>query len=159
MPHHRRVRVPFRILTDDEEKFVSRNYESIEKQVKDNICAEEVSRGTARVIVAPSFVLLVLAVVIPGFVPMCGCGSPEYRAITILRAINSSQSLFSSSCGGDGYAQSPEDLAKAPAGRTAGFISGDISRNGVTSDGYVFTVTAGVEANTVTTASKTCNGA
>ena len=29
------VRVPFRILTDDEEKFVSKNYKSIEKQVKD----------------------------------------------------------------------------------------------------------------------------
>ena len=29
------VRVPFRILTDDEEKFFSKNYKSIEKQVKD----------------------------------------------------------------------------------------------------------------------------
>jgi hypothetical protein len=29
------VRVPFRILTADEEKFVSKNYKSIEKQVKD----------------------------------------------------------------------------------------------------------------------------
>ena len=29
------VRVPFRILTDDEERFVSKNYKSIEKQVKE----------------------------------------------------------------------------------------------------------------------------
>ena len=29
------VRVPFRILTDDEERFVSKNYKSIERQVKD----------------------------------------------------------------------------------------------------------------------------
>ena len=29
------VRVPFRILTDDEEKFFSKNYKSIEKQVKE----------------------------------------------------------------------------------------------------------------------------
>jgi hypothetical protein len=29
------VRVPFRILTDDEEKFLGKNYKSIEKQVKD----------------------------------------------------------------------------------------------------------------------------
>jgi hypothetical protein len=29
------VRVPFRILTDDEEKLLSKNYKSIEKQVKD----------------------------------------------------------------------------------------------------------------------------
>ena len=29
------VRVPFRILTKDEEKFLSKNYKDIEKQVKD----------------------------------------------------------------------------------------------------------------------------
>ena len=29
------MRVPFRILTKDEEKFFSKNYKSIEKQVKD----------------------------------------------------------------------------------------------------------------------------
>ena len=29
------VRVPFRILTEDEEKFFSKNYKSIEKQVKE----------------------------------------------------------------------------------------------------------------------------
>ena len=29
------VRVPFRILTDDEEKFLGKNYKSIEKQVEE----------------------------------------------------------------------------------------------------------------------------
>jgi hypothetical protein len=29
------VRVPFRILTNDEEKLLSKNYKSIEKQVKE----------------------------------------------------------------------------------------------------------------------------
>ena len=29
------VRVPFRILTDEEEKFFSKNYKDIEKQVKE----------------------------------------------------------------------------------------------------------------------------
>ena len=29
------MRVPFRILTKDEEKFLSKNYKSIEKQVKE----------------------------------------------------------------------------------------------------------------------------
>jgi hypothetical protein len=29
------VRVPFRILTEEEEKTLSKNYKSIEKQVKD----------------------------------------------------------------------------------------------------------------------------
>jgi hypothetical protein len=29
------VRVPFRILTEEEERFLSKNYRSIEKQVED----------------------------------------------------------------------------------------------------------------------------
>jgi hypothetical protein len=29
------VRVPFRILTEDEERFVSKNYKDIERQVKE----------------------------------------------------------------------------------------------------------------------------
>jgi len=105
------------------------------------------------------FALLATAVVIPGFFPMCGCGSPETRAIGILRSVNSAQSAFAASCGGEGYAQSLQDLAKAPAGTTASFLSPDVSRNGVTIDGYVFMVVAGPEARTVTAASQTCNGA
>ena len=116
-------------------------------------------RSLSRFILGSLLVLLVLAVVIPGFVPACGCGSPEHRAIGILRAINSAQSTFSSSCGGDGYAQSLQDLVKLPAGSTARFISSELSRNGVMIDGYVLTVIAGPEAKTVTAASHTCNSA
>ena len=48
---------------------------------------------------------------------------------------------------------------KPPSGSTAGFIYPDLSRNGVIKSGYVVTLTAGPEAEIVTTASKTCNGA
>ena len=107
--------------------------------------------------------LVVLAVMIPGMMRACGCGDP---AIGALRAINSAQSTFASSCGGNGYAQSLQDLAKPPAGSTAGFITSDLSRNGVirrSKSGaihyeYVITVTAGHGAETVTAASHTCNG-
>ena len=113
-----------------------------------------------RFVLGALLVLVVLAVVFPGFVPACGCGSPEHRAIGILSAIDSAESTFwSSRCGGDGYAQSLEDLVTLPPGATAGFISSDISPNGVRVDGYVFTVMAGPRAEPVTAASKTCNSA
>jgi hypothetical protein len=114
-------------------------------------------RGLCTFIIGLLFALLLLAVVIPG--RACACGSPEYRAIGILRAINSAQSTFAAACGGDGYAQVLEDLAKTPPESTAGFIAADISPNGVVVDGYVFTVRAGPEAHTVTDASQTCNSA
>jgi hypothetical protein len=116
-------------------------------------------RTLVRFIIGPLFALLVIAVVIPGLLPVCGCGSPEARAIGILRAVASAQSTFATSCGGNGYAQSLEDLVNAPTGSTAGFLSADVSPNGVIIDGYVYTVMARPEANTVTEASQTCNRA
>src|SRR5262249_16614333 len=109
-------------------------------------------RSLLKFIMGLLLVLVVVAVVIPGYVPPCGCGSPEHHAIGGLRAINSAQSTFSSSCGGNGYAQSLQDLVKLPPASTAGFISSEFSRNGVMVDGYVFTVIAGPEATTVTAA-------
>lgn len=113
--------------------------------------------------------LVVLAIIIPGMMRACGCATSETLAVGSLRNINSAQSTFSSSCGGNGYAQSLQDLAKPPSGSTAGFISSDLSKNGVIrrakSGGfggityeYVITVMAGLEAEVVTPASQTCNG-
>ena len=59
-----------------------------------------------------------------------------------LRAINSAESTFSSSCGANGYAQSLDDLAKPPTGSTAGFISPDLNTNGVSKSGYIVTLAA-----------------
>src|SRR5881628_1928994 len=61
----------------------------------------------------------------------------EASAIGSLRAINSSESIYSSSCGGGGYAQSLDDLARPPAGSNDGFIGPDLSANGVVKSGYV----------------------
>jgi hypothetical protein len=58
-------------------------------------------------------------------------GGNEASAIGSMRSINSAQSTYSSSCGGNGYDQSLEDLMKPAAGSTAGFIAPDLSRNGV----------------------------
>jgi len=105
-----------------------------------------------------ALVLVIVYIALPGRMCGCGGGGNEASAIASLKVINSAQSTFSSSCGGNGYAQSLEDLRKPPAGSTAGFIAPDLSRNGVIRSGYVVTLMAGPGAETVTAASQTCNG-
>ena len=100
---------------------------------------------------------IIAAIAVPGLLRARMSGN-EASAIGSLRAINSAESTFSSSCGANGYAQSLDDLAKPPTGSTAGFISPDLNTNGVSKSGYIVTLAADTGASTVTTASKTCNG-
>jgi prepilin-type N-terminal cleavage/methylation domain-containing protein len=67
---------------------------------------------------------IIAAIAVPGLLRARMSGN-EASAIGSLRAINSAQSTYSSSCGGNGYAQTLADLYAAPAGSTAGFISPD----------------------------------
>jgi prepilin-type N-terminal cleavage/methylation domain-containing protein len=101
---------------------------------------------------------IIAAIAVPGLLRARLSGS-EASAIGSMRAINSAQSTYSSSCGGNGYAQTLQDLARPPAGSNQGFISPDLSTNGVIKTGYVVNVGADVNAVTVTPASQTCNGA
>jgi prepilin-type N-terminal cleavage/methylation domain-containing protein len=102
---------------------------------------------------------IIAAIAVPGLLRARMSGN-EASAIGSLRSINSAQSAYSSSCGGNGYAQTLDDLALPPAGSTQGFISPDLSTNGVVKSGYSVTVAADANSggNTVvTTASQTCN--
>ena len=101
---------------------------------------------------------IIAAIAVPGLLRARIAGN-EASAIGSLRAINSSQSTYSSSCASNGYAQSLEDLSLAPPGSTSGFISPDLSANGVTKSGYVVTVSADTGAATVTAKAQTCNNA
>jgi hypothetical protein len=115
--------------------------------------------GRVLAFVLGALAFFITAITIPGMLRAC-CGSgTEANAIGSMRSINSAQSTYSYSCGGNGYAQSLEDLIKPPAGSTAGFIYPDLSSNGVIKSGYVVTLSAGPEAEIVTPASQTCNGA
>jgi prepilin-type N-terminal cleavage/methylation domain-containing protein len=100
---------------------------------------------------------IIAAIAVPGLLRARMSGN-EASAIGSLRAINSAESTFSSSCGANGYAQDLADLAKPPTGSTAGFISPDLSTNGVTKSGYLVTLAKDTSAATITAASKTCNG-
>jgi hypothetical protein len=64
----------------------------------------------------------------------------EASAIGALRAVNSAQATFASSCGGRGYVTDLADLVKKPRGSSQGFISPDLSHNGIVKSGYVITV-------------------
>jgi prepilin-type N-terminal cleavage/methylation domain-containing protein len=100
---------------------------------------------------------IIAAIAVPGLLRARMSGN-EASAIGSLRAINSAESTFSSSCGANGYAQTLDDLALPPTGSTAGFISPDLSTNGVTKSGYVVNLAPDTSAGTITVASKTCNG-
>ena len=99
---------------------------------------------------------IIAAIAVPGLLRARMSGN-EASAIGSLRAINSAESTFSSSCGGNGYAQSLDDLAKAPVGSTAGFISPDLATNGVIKSGYAVNLAGDTGAVTVTVAASTCN--
>jgi type IV pilus assembly protein PilA len=101
---------------------------------------------------------IIAAIAVPGLLRARMSGN-EASAIGSLRAINSGQAAYSSSCAAGGYAITLADLVLAPAGSNQGFISPDLNTNGVTKSGYVVTLAkdgaAGVQ--NIGTAAATCN--
>jgi type IV pilus assembly protein PilA len=78
---------------------------------------------------------IIAAIAVPGLLRARMAGN-EASAIGSLRAINSGQASFSSSCAQGGYAVDLADLVKTPSGSTQGFISPDLKANGVVKSGY-----------------------
>jgi type IV pilus assembly protein PilA len=101
---------------------------------------------------------IIAAIAVPGLLRARMSGN-EASAIGSLRAIKSGEAAYSSSCGGNGYAVTLDDLALPPSGSTQGFISPDLATNGVVKSGYYVTLAADAGAATVTLALATCNGA
>jgi hypothetical protein len=73
-----------------------------------------------------------------------------------VRAVNTAEATYASSCGGGGFAQTIADLALAPPGG-APFISPDLVTG--QKSGYVIAVGAGVGGNVVLASAMTCNSA
>ena len=101
---------------------------------------------------------VIAAIAVPGMLRARMNGN-EASAISSLRAINSGQAAFSSSCVSGGYAVKLEDLVRPPTGSSQGFISPDLASNGVVKSGYIVTL-AGDGASGVTNIGTTtaCNG-
>jgi len=88
---------------------------------------------------------IIAAIAVPGLLRARMSGN-EASAIGSLRAINSGQASYSSSCGNGGYAVSLPDLFKSPTSGGAGFISPDLnptSGNTVQKSGYVVDLAKG----------------
>ena len=100
---------------------------------------------------------IIAAIAIPGLLRARMAGN-EASAIGSLRAINSGQAAYSSSCGMGGYASTLEDLFLAPSGGT-GFISPDLATSSVIKSGYTVNLIAATNpaAAAVATSSETCN--
>ena len=101
---------------------------------------------------------IIAAIAVPGLLRARMSGN-EASAIGSLRAINSAESTYASSCGGNGYAQTLEDLALPPAAGQQAFISPDLATTGGVKSGYNVTLAAEAGAAIVTLAAATCNGA
>jgi type IV pilus assembly protein PilA len=102
---------------------------------------------------------IIAAIAVPGLLRARMSGN-EASAIGSLRAINSGQASYSSSCAAGGYAQSLADLVKAPTSGGQGFISPDLSSNGTVKSGYTVTLVAGTGTNlaiAIGTTASACN--
>ena len=100
---------------------------------------------------------IIAAIAVPGLLRARMSGN-EASAIGSLRAINSAQSTFSSSCGSNYYASTLVDLAKAPGTSKAGFFSPDLAKDPSEKSGYQVNLGQG-DGVAPTNAITACNGA
>jgi prepilin-type N-terminal cleavage/methylation domain-containing protein len=100
---------------------------------------------------------IIAAIAVPGLLRARMSGN-EASGIGSVRAINSANATYASSCAGGGYATTLVALAKAPTNGTA-FISPDLMTDGVVKSGYTVGIGAGSAPTTITLAAATCNTA
>jgi type IV pilus assembly protein PilA len=101
---------------------------------------------------------IIAAIAVPGLLRARMAGN-EASAIGSLRAINSAQATYASSCAGGGYAQTLASLATVPTGAPAGtpaFIGPDLNVNGILKSGYNVNVIPGTITTVIVASS--CNG-
>ena len=104
---------------------------------------------------------IIAAIAVPGLLRARQSGN-EASAIGSVRAINSGETAFASSCGGGGYAITNAQLYKPPTGG-APFISPDLEKADVAAtakSGYVVPVAdGGTGVQDVLVTGQTCNNA
>jgi type IV pilus assembly protein PilA len=108
-------------------------------------------------LVVVAIIGIIAAMAVPGLLRARMSGD-EASAIGSERAINSAQSTYASSCAAGNYAQTLNDLALAPTGSTAGFVSPDLASNGIAKSGYIVNVGPGAITTPPVLGAATCNG-
>ena len=97
---------------------------------------------------------IIAAIAIPGLLRARMAGN-EASAIGSLRAINSGEAAYSSSCASGGYSATLSQLFTPPSGSNSGFISPDLATTGVVKSGYAVNLAVGAVATPTVVA---CNG-
>lgn len=91
-------------------------------------------------LIVVAVIAIIAAIAVPGLLSARASGN-EASAIASLRAINSSQVVYSNSCGNKLYAATLEVLGQPPAGGGVPFISPDLSAGTtVAKSGYTVTM-------------------
>jgi type IV pilus assembly protein PilA len=113
---------------------------------------------------------IIAAIAVPGLLRARMSGN-EASAIGSMRAVNSAESTYASSCANGNYAQSLADLIKPPATSNAGFVSPDLDpavnagtingggNDAVSKSGYSVELGVGSVVLPATLAANTCNAA
>jgi prepilin-type N-terminal cleavage/methylation domain-containing protein len=101
---------------------------------------------------------IIAAIAIPGLLRARMAGN-EASAIGSLRAINSGEAAYSSSCAGGGYAVTLAQLFTPATSGGQGFISPDLSTDPTVKSGYTVSVGDGLSTTVVMADASTCNAA
>ena len=99
---------------------------------------------------------IIAAIAVPGLLRARMSGN-EASAIGSLRAINSGEAAFASTCGNGGFANSLVQLSTPPQGSSQGFVSPDLSMDPSIKSGYTITLGAGNGGLQVSSQANTCN--
>jgi type IV pilus assembly protein PilA len=99
---------------------------------------------------------IIAAIAVPGLLRARMSGN-EASAIGSLRAINSGQASYSSSCGNGGYATTLPDLYKSPTTGGSGFISPDLKTSPALKSGYSVDMAKAPSAIDIGTTTSACN--
>lgn len=108
-------------------------------------------------LIVVAIVSIIAAIAVPGLLRARMAGN-EASAIGSMRAVNSAQIAYASTCGADGYAQDLAVLATPPTDGGDAFIGADLGTNGVVKSGYLIMLGPGTDTAAVGVAANTCNG-